>query len=238
MATAAETIKLALRKLRVIGQGANPNSAQQTDALTELNAYLNELAGFGSSLQWRDYYVDSACEIIADYPAQRLLCRHGSALTITLPEGTAGRPIADGFRVGIVDATNAAATYNITLARNGWKIAGSAANATISTNSASVVYMFRADLGDWKLAANLSTGDSLPFPAEFDLAIALLLANRLSGEYGQNLAESDRYAMIAGKAKLMNRYCPPPILYPEGAVSNLGGVALQTGQTGIDQSVA
>lgn len=238
MATAAETIKLALRKIRVIGRGANPNSAQSADALTELNAYLNELVGFGSSMQWRDVYADSALTIDSTYPAQRILCRHSSALTLTLPEGNTSYPIQDGFRVGIVDASGAAATYNITLARNGWKIAASAANATISTNSASVVYMFRADLGDWKLASSLAVGDDLPFPAEFDLGIALLLAHRLSGEYGQRLAESDMYAMMGAKNKLRNRYTPPPIMYPDGAVSNLSGATTKVGITGQDQSVA
>lgn len=238
MATASETIRLALRKLRVIGLGANPSSAAQAEALAELNAYLNEIVGFGASLQWRDIYAEGGTQLIADYPAQRVICRHASALSITLPEGTAGRPVEDGFRVAIVDASGAAATNNITLVRNGWKIAGAAANATISTNSASVVYMFRAELGDWKLASTLSDGDSLPFPTEFDYPIALALAWRLSGMYGQKLSDSDMNIMRGGQIKLENRYCQPPILYPEGAVSNLGGATARFGLTGTDQSVA
>ena len=238
MATAADTIKRALRKIRVLGEGENPGSTQQSDALDELNGLLNELVGFGGSVQWRDVYVDSAYEIVPDYPAQRMICQHTSALTITLPEGNASRPIPDGMRVGITDATGAAATYNITLARNGWKIGASAANATINTNSASAVYMFRAELGDWKLASTLSSGTDLPFPTEFDWPIALMLAHRLSGEYGQRLADSDLYIMRAGRAKIRNRYCQPPMLYPDPGVSNAGGVTLRVGWTGSDLSVA
>lgn len=239
MATATNTIKLALRKLRVIGQGDSPSSAEQTDALTELNAWLNETIGFGASDQWKSVYCDASMDVPQSYPAVRILVRHPSgAITLTLPEGTASQPIQDGFRLGVVDVSANAATYNITLARNGWLIAGSAANATISTNGANRIYMFRADLGDWKLAADLATSDDLPFPSEFDLPVALCLAQRLSGEYGQKLSESDFYAWRAGKAKIRNRYCTPPILFPEGAVTNLGGVSREAGVTGQDQSVA
>lgn len=238
MATAQVTIKTAFRKIRAIGQGENPTSAQSADALTELNALLNELIGFGSSMQWKTTYVDSAVTVDWSYPAQRLLCRNTAALTITLPEGTVSAPIQDGFRLGVVDVAGTAATYNITLSRNGWRIAGSAANATLSTNSVNRVYMFRADLGDWKLAADLAVGDDLPFPSEFDLGFALMLGHRLSGEYGQQLAQSDLYAMMGAKNKLRNRYCSPPILYPDGAVTNLGGATITRGITGIDQSVA
>jgi hypothetical protein len=239
MATAANTIKQALRKLRVIGQGESPTSDQQTDALTELNAWLNEMIGFGSSIAWKTTYCDASMDLGWDYPAQRVLVRHpSSAITITLPEGTASAPLQDGFRFGVVDVSANAATYNITIARNGLLIAGSAANATISSNGTNRVYMFRADLGDWKLAADLATSDSLPFPSEFDLPVALILAHRLGGEYGASLTESDFHLMRGGKTKLRNRYCVPPIMYPESAASNIGGQTQRTGLTGQDQSVA
>ena len=238
MATAQNTIKLALRKIRVIGRGANPTSAQQADALTELNAWLNEMLGFGGSLEWKTTYADSSLEVDASYPAQRILCRHSGALTITLPEGTAINPIQDGFRLGVVDVSANAATYNITIARNGWLIAGSAANATLSSNGVNRIYMFRADLGDWRLAADLAIGDSLPFPSEFDLPVALILAHRLGGEYGQRLSEADFNAMRGAKTKIYNRYCTPPLMTPEGAVANIGGVVQQRGVTGQDQSNA
>lgn len=238
MVTAANCIKYGLRKIRVIGQGATPSSAQSTEALYELNALLNEIVGFGAGVQFQDIYVDSAYEIVPTYNAQRIICRHSAALTITLPEGTESRPIADGMRVNIVDASGAAATYNITVARNGWKINASAANATISTNSESRLYMFRSDLGDWKPASSLASGDEIPFPSEFDNTFQLMLAHRLGGGYGQRLSEADFNAMRGGKAKLRNKYCMPATMLPEGAVGNLGGLLTGNGVTGQDQSVA
>lgn len=226
MATAQNTIKTALRKIRVIGRGGNPNSAQSADALTELNALLNEMIGFGSSLQWVSAYTDTSVCVGVSYPAQRVLCRAASAITITLPLGTTCCPIPDGFKLGVVDVAGTAAAHNITIGRNGWNIDAAQTDATISTNGGSKLYMFRAELGDWKSIADLALGDPLPFPTEFDLGVALMLANRLSGEYGQQLAQSDLYAMMGAKNKLRNRYCPPPIMYPEGAVSNLGGATL------------
>lgn len=241
MATAAETIRLALRKLRVIGRGANPNSAQQTDALTELNAMLNALVGFGSSVAWKDIYVDADYEIVPDYPAQRLICRHSAALIITTPRGTPSRVIPDGFRFAVVDATNNAATYNITVdynATNGWLLEGAATDLTLSTNNISRAWMFRSELGDFKRVTDLATSDSLPFPTEFDLPIALMLAHRLGGEYGQELSQADFFYMRGAKAKLRNRYCQPPIMYPGADAAAIGGATRVISTTGIDQSVA
>ena len=239
MATATNTIKLALRKLRVIGHGESPDATQAADALTELNAYIEELLGNGGALDWRPVYTTTSMTVDWRYPAQRIHCKQAAAITITLPIGSASAPIADGFMVEVHDAAALAATYNITIARNGWKIAGSAANATISTNSQSKRYMFRADLGDWTLASTLVAGDSLPFPSEFDLPMALLLAHRLGGEYGQQLTQQDLFAAIAGKAKLRARYCKPPaVMLPDSAVSNMGGATTRHGVTGQDQGVA
>jgi len=239
MATCANTIKLALRKLRVIGHGESPDSTQQADALTELNAYIEELLGNGGSLDWKPIYTTASMTVSWDYPAQRIHCKHGSAITITLPKGTTSAPLADGFRLEVHDVANVASTYNITIARNGWLINGSAANYTISTSGQSKRFMFRADLGDWTLASTLVAGDNLPFPTEFDLPIALLLAHRLGGEYGQQLAQQDLYAAIAGKAKLRARYAKPPgVIYPDGAAGNMGGITTTHGVTGQDQSVA
>lgn len=239
MATARETIRTALLKLRVLrGRSGTPSSAELADHLKDLNDLIDRQIGFGSSLQWRDAYADGAYTVPADYPALRVLCSRSSAQTITLPEWTTSRPIPDGMRVGLVDVSANAATYNITVARNGMKINALASNYTISSNNASVILMFRADLGDWKPASALTADSDLPFPSDFDLPVALMLAATIMGEYGPNaqLSQADWNAMRAGRQKFYNRYCTPPLMYTDAG--NLGGATQSLGVTGQDMGVA
>lgn len=227
MATASQTISDAYEILRINGIGRSPSAAQSAYALRRLNNWLDGLVGFGGSLPFLDVPVDSAYEITTVWPAVRVICQHDSALTVTLPKGSQWRPVQDGFRVGIVDATGAAATNNITLARNGWKIAGSAANATISTNNVSRIYMFRGELGDWKLAADLASGDDLPFPAAFDDPVALILADLIGGRFGQRLSERDTERMKDGEERLRALYCrPPPVDFSSEAANVNGGTGV------------
>lgn len=222
MATATETVRNALRDyVRRLG-ARPPDSTELADGLRRLNGWLRMIIGFGGSLPYRDIPVDGDYEITTEYPCVRIQCQHSAAMTVTLPEGSQWRPVRDGFRVAIVDASGAAATNNITLARNGWKIAGSAANATISTNNASVDYMFRADLGDWKLAADLAAGDDLPFPTTFDEGIAAILGSMLAPSYGVQLAPEQAQFARMTKSQIYARYCRAPMRVLEAGASYAG----------------
>lgn len=222
MATAADCIKLALRKLRVVGQGQNPSSAQQADALVELNHMLREWAENGASYPIINRRISASYQVESGYPAIRLQCEVGG-LTITLPEGANSFPVPDGMRVAIVDVGGNFAASPATLARNGWKIAGTAGNVTLNTASLSRTYMFRADLGDWRQVTDLSVSDSLPFPTEFDYGIALMLARRLEGEYGQPLGPNDARAASRARINLYARYVKPGSVAFDPAVSRIGG---------------
>ena len=84
MATCQETIKEAFAALRMIPMGRNPSAAQSEDALNKLQRMIDSFVGFGGSYPVLDVQVSSSVELDWRYPAQRLLCQHGSALTITL----------------------------------------------------------------------------------------------------------------------------------------------------------
>lgn len=216
MATAAETIITALQALRVLGFGQQPTSAQQQYCLRQLNAYIRQLVGFSGSLPLISKRVDSAYQVGNNYPAVRLLCMGG--VTITLPES----PAPDGARVEVVDATGSAAISNITIARNGWNINGAASNYTISTNGASKLFMFRADTGNWAIASDLTAADNLPFPTDFDEAIALNLARRLT-LFGQRLSPDDYDLADKGAKRIRARYAKPPATQFDAAVVSIGG---------------
>ncbi len=224
MARARETITRALRMhARVIGLGQSPSSAQAAEGLVLLNDILNDLPGNGGALPFRDYRSDvsfSFDDCWPCWPSVRVTCT--AAQTVTLPMGCARNPVPDGFIVEIVNP-NAA---SITLARNGWLIAGSAANATFT--AARRRYHYRADLGDWKLAADLGLDDDLPYPAQFDGYFRLELGDAICPGYARELSAADRKRLDDGRTKLYAQYCaPPPTQFDAEAqtigVANRGG---------------
>lgn len=232
MATARETIKKALRKLRVIGQGESPDSATLTDCLDYLNKLLAEIVGFGGSHPVLTKTISTSYEVSPREPAIRLLCRHDGALTVTLPS-VDNMEIYDGMRLGVVDVSNNAATANITIARNQWLLEGATSDLTLSTNGINRLWMFRADLGDWKRATDLAVDDSLPFPTDLDTAMALILANEIGGEFGQQLRPSDLALAKAARLKLGAKYVKGVRMAPEPSVRWMGGATRQ-GLTATD----
>lgn len=215
MATARETIQTGLEALRVVGFGQAPTSAQAAYCLKALNQHLRQLQGFGASLPLQNVRVESAYQVCTRWPAVRLMCLGG--VTITLPE----RPI-DGQRVAIVDASETADTANISVARNGWLINGAASNYTISTEAANVTLMFRADLGDWIVLADLGLDDALPFPSDFDEAIALNAAKTYH-RFGQSLSRDAEDRAAEGRRRLRARYAKPPAAQYDPAVPGVSG---------------
>lgn len=218
MATAQETIVTALQALRVLGAGQSPDSAKAAYCLRQLNSYLKQLAGFSGSVAFASKRISSSFEVGCGWPALRLQVM--GAYTVTLPEN----PV-DGQRVEVVDAGGTGA---VVIARNGWRINGSDSNYTISTPYAKASLMFRADTGNWVLVDDLALADELPFPDDFDEAIALNLARRLT-LYGQRLSEEDSKRADMGAQRIRARYAKPPRAVFDAAVSGVGstpGVAV------------
>lgn len=222
MATAQETIVTGLQALKVLGLGQSPDTAKNTYCLRQLNAYLRQIAGFSGSVAFVNKRIDAAYQVTHQWPALRLQVMAG--VTVTLPEETP----TDGFRLEVIDAAGTAAASNITIARNGWKINGSAANYTINTNGGSASLFFRADTGNWALVADLALTDNLPFPADFDEAIALNAALRYT-LFGQSLSREDRELAILGAQRLRARYKKPPPAQMDTTAVNIDGAGSAPG---------
>lgn len=218
MATAREIIQTALRKCGVVPLLQAPSATQATMALTELNRLIYQFVGFGSSFPFEIIRVDQALELDPDDPALRIALQNTGAITITLPK----LPV-DGARLQIIDPNNTLGTYNVTIARNGWQIEGSAADLVLNTNGLNRVWMFRGDTGNWTRAADLVLDDQMPFPVEFDTAWGLILARRLAGEYGVRLSEEDSRYAKDGLTRLRARYLKPPKQYPSTDIQWVGG---------------
>ena len=81
-----------------------------------------------------------------------------SAFTVTLPLSPSA-----GAIVGISDYANTFATNNLTVARNGSNIGGSAINATLSTNGVSVTFVYVDATQGWIVTDSGNRSD-LPLP--------------------------------------------------------------------------
>lgn len=101
------------------------------------------LAGLGEA--WQDksgaYTASDGDNLFVDTSA--------AAVTITLPASP-----SIGNQVKIIDSHGTAATNNITVARNGQKIQGTAADLTISTNRAGIALVYYDADNGWLLKYN------------------------------------------------------------------------------------
>ena len=112
------------------------------------------LTSNGTDVSWADSVGGAAWVIkTAAYTAVAgdgvMVDTDSAAITITLP--AAG---ALGDFVRIMDATGNAATYNITVARNGNNIQGAAADLTIATNRAAIGLVYVNATEGWVLIEN------------------------------------------------------------------------------------
>jgi hypothetical protein len=181
MTTATEIITKAAARLRIVPEGQSLPAYHHSRLLAELGDMVAELPtqGVGGALYDEPL---TATGLTLKEPT-RLVCNLSAALTITLPL----RPW-DGFRFAVVDAGANFATYNVTLARNGRLIDGAAANGTLSTNGQVASYFYRADLGDWKAEGAITAASAtIPYPQEFDSALAAMLAMRTWTELGADM---------------------------------------------------
>lgn len=215
MATAQETIVTGLQALKVLGFGQSPTTQWNVYCLRQLNSYLRQLAGFSGSIAFVDKRIDASYEITNAWPALRLQCVTGRS--VTLP-----REPVDGFRVEVIDASGDAASSNITIERNGWRINGVASDYTISTDGGKVSLFFRGDTGNWALVDDLELADDLPFPEDFDEGVALNAALRYT-IFGQSLSNDDRERAREGATRIRARYKKPPPARMDTAVANIGG---------------
>ena len=101
------------------------------------------LAGLGEAWTTKtaNYTMADGDNIFAD--------TSGGAFTLTLPASP-----TIGMQVKIIDAEGTAGTNNITVGRNSQPIMGSAADMTISTNSAGIALVFYDGTFGWRLKYN------------------------------------------------------------------------------------
>lgn len=217
MATCAQTIKSALRKLRVIPMGTEPSAEQAAEGLQQLEELTRSWLGFGASHPVVDQRLDTYYVLTPDTPSVRFFAL-GSSTSITLPQEP-----RDGARVLLVDAAGTLAANPITLIRSGLRIEGLAADLVLNTNNMNRMWTFRADLADWTRASDLTLLGEIPFPSDFDDAIALLLARAMGNSYGVRLGPDDNQRADEAENRLSGRYVAPLPFQFDSATASMGG---------------
>lgn len=184
----------ALPLIRVAIQGEPVDAVSSATALAELIDLANELPEYGGGRFMTD--VDTAVSRTA-LEDERVICSVGG-LTITLP----ARP-RDGARVSVVDTDGLFAASNVTLARNGRKIEGAAANKTLTTTG---TWIYRADTQDWVALASLTGVSESPYPEALDGALKRLLCQRFAEHFGRDLTPSMLIQVEQAKSLIRARY--------------------------------
>ena len=216
MATAQETIRLALRKLRRLGIDANPTSRQSENHLGDLNRFLLRLHD-DTRPDYVDFSVTASGEISAADIAVRLNIEAATGLAITLSPTP-----QDGASFDVVTVLGSLASTPLTIDPNGRKFLTDPDPGTVSADGA---YRFRADLADWKAVSTLDVGDDLPFPAEWDDYIACAFARAIRSYYGPGCALSEEDDALGRDCvrKMRARYVKPGGFRFDAAVANMGG---------------
>lgn len=231
MATLSTIVTSALRESGIIPVGESPEAAETTEGVEKLATLISgiigwELGEFLTDINYgtnglsssRQDNEDATAFIDANYiPANtRLVLNNSSAKTIYLPPNP-----RDGARVAVFDASGNLATYNVTLNGNSRKIE-SANTLTLSTNSLSREWFYRADTGNWARVTTLTSSDSSPFPAEYDDMLAIMLAYRLNPRYGAETSAETQMTLASLKKKFKAQYRQQKEVSVEDALLKMG----------------
>lgn len=210
MTLLSEIIQQAYRDANIIPVGASPTTAESTEALKRLQVIIGSVLGNEAGEGLSPFPIGSNGVTTSWVPSvpsyiplnTRLNCNLSAAQTLYLHPDP-----QDGSRLAVVDAKGNFATYNLTLNGNGRKVDG-AATDVLSTNSQSIQYFYRADIGDWKVItiSSMVAGDTFPFPEEFDDMFIVLLAMRLNPRNSQPISQESMLMMERSRDQFRARY--------------------------------
>lgn len=214
MSLASDIITRAYRETNIIPLGASPNTNQTTEALTHLNSLLlstvrNEVGDPLSDLNIGGNYDQASLASIWVPENSNLVLNLSSAKTLFLTPYP-----RDGQLLSFIDVAGNLATYNLTIDGNGRKIE-SVTPLVLNTNGDSRLWLYRADTGNWTKITTLLSGDSMPFPQEFDTYFVTMLAMRINPRYGQSLAPETLEMLKRSRRQLTARYNPPKPILPD-----------------------
>lgn len=233
MTTALVIIKAAYREGNLIPVGSTPSANEQAEALDVLNRIRSSVYGeeLGENLfDWPVPIPQRTAPVAANwpqwpFPPELMSGAETQSLAPYLPKNarvvfggvvtTAYFPEQpdDGSRVAVVQGSGAgdggAVGAVLTLNGNGRTIQGANTQTFTFASPAAAPkqWMYRADLGDWTLVADLATvGDDIAFPSDLDDLWVSMLAIRLAPRYGNATAQETAATYTRMMKKLKAKY--------------------------------
>lgn len=189
MTLVSDIIKDAYRESNLLAISATPTTAESTEALRLLNRVFYSVFGDEMGEPLEDVPIGrnniSAPNNFPGYavtPTANWVVPDNSLLSvnITSPLTVYLNPSPrDGARLAVQDKSGNFSTHNLTLVGNGRTVEGST-SLTLSTDSVTREWFYRADLGEWKRISSLIAADTFPFPEKFDDLFVTSLAMRLN----------------------------------------------------------
>lgn len=230
MTLVSTIISDAFRQSNLLALGTSPTADQQTEALRYLNRLVRSVMGYEVGDPLTAFPIGQVGIVRpSNFPAYnttptvewfvpkntRVVLNLDTSIDLYL------HPMPnDGTRVAINDIAGSLATYPVTIHGNGRMIQG-ATEVILSTAGLDQEWMFRADTGDWVVAAPLVTTDAIPFPEEFDDYFITMLAMRLNPSYGVQMDPQAQQTLRRAQTQLTARYKQIVPVGPEIGVTRL-----------------
>lgn len=208
MTLASEIITRAFRENNIVPIVSSPNTNEQTEALSLLNSIILSVVGNQAGQELHDINIGGSydqsqfCSNWIPENARLMLSLSGARTFNLHPEPY------EGQRLAIADVGGNLATYNLVLTGNGRRIEA-ATSLTLSTNSATRQWLFRADTANWVRVTDLAASDEMPFPEEFDDYFITRLAMRLAPRNSTQVAQETLDALRRAEHQLRARYRRP-----------------------------
>lgn len=248
MTTALSLITDAYREGNLIQVGSAPTASEQTEALGALNRIVASVFGeeMGEPLaDWLIPVPQRTAPVAANYPQWPTQLELGSPLSLNNwapypPKNSrlifGGRtqtlyfPEApdDGSRMAVVQGSGAGDSGVIgavlTLNGNGRTIQAANTQTFVFAAPAAApkAWLYRADLGDWVLVADMATtADSIVFPSDLDDLWITMLAIRLAPRYGKVISDSTSATYTRMNKRLKAKYRQAQVtVYKSGDIPN------------------
>lgn len=234
MTTVSSIISDAFRLTNLTAVGKDPTTDQQTEALRHINRIVKSVFGLEVGENLAEFPVgNSGYSRPAGYPGFqntpdgnwiipkniRIMLNNTQPLTLYLHPAP-----DDGTRVAVLDVKGSLATNPVTINGNGRNIDG-ATSTILNTNSLSVSYMYRADLGGWVKYASLALVDTFPFPEEFDDFFIIMLAMRINPAYGKMIDSQSQMFLNRARNQMRSRYDQYIPVYADTGVLRMTNMA-------------
>lgn len=199
----------AYRESMLTPLGGQPDAAQTDEGLRLLQRVVSSVFGneVGENLQiWPvgDNYIYSGwtpeqwcylqgdiAVVVADHREHRL----------NLPPFP-----QDGDRLQLIDSGSGFAAHPVTLVRQAALFEGSTADYVADTDGFNQVWIYRADIADWRRITPLVVEEEFPFPEKHDDAFIGLLAARLNPRYRQSMSQESGAMFDRARTQLQAAY--------------------------------